>query len=659
MGKISPQTIEQIIEVVKIEDVVGEWVALKKRGANLLGVCPFHNEKTPSFTVSPAKGIYKCFGCGKAGNSVNFVMEHEHFSYPETLRWLAKKYNIEIEEDESVNTDQWKEEQSEKESLFIVNTFAEKFFEQQLFETDSGRSIGLSYFKERGFTTEIIKKFKLGYNPSGWQVFFDAAREAGYKPEYLEKAGLVKKSGDRHYDAYRDRVMFPIHNIAGRVIGFGGRILITDKNQPKYINSPANEIYDKSRSLYGLHFAKNSIVQQDNCLLVEGYTDVISLHQAGATNAVASLGTSLTEEQIRLIKRYTNNITILYDGDLAGIKASFRGIDMILAEGMNVKVVLFPDGEDPDSYSRAHGELVKTYITENAKDFIVFKTNVLANETKNDPIKRANLIQDIVHSIYKIPNLITRTVFIAECSRILQMDERVLNAELNRLRRSEIRKGANRNEGKITSEVDPEAEAEVDNILKTNEELFSQNPFLIHEQEIARILLNFGSLLFECEVIDSENKTHYLIVTVAEYIVHELQQDDLVIIDPMVHRLFNMVVDRLAEGKLPEPTLWSYDSDIELTTFISEKMLEKYELHNWESRNVVITTEDIKIFKVVASTLTAYKRARIINMLNELQNQLKEIDIQSDDLIINLDEQRRLNQLKKHFSDKQGVIVLR
>ncbi|MBL4667710.1 MAG: DNA primase, partial [Flavobacteriales bacterium] len=395
---IPKQTIDEIFDAAIIEDVVGDFVPLKKRGANYLGNCPFHNEKTPSFTVSPAKGIYKCFGCGKAGNSVNFIMEHEHYSYPEALRFLANKFNIEIEEEEL--SPEQKDAADERESLYIVSNYAAKYFHKQLLDSDEGKAIGLSYFLERGFREDIIETFQLGYNPDGWTAFTDEAEKAGHNLKYLDKSGLTIVKGDKKFDRFKGRVMFPIHNLSGRVLGFGGRILQANDKAAKYLNSPESEIYHKSKVLYGIYTAKKAISKENICYLVEGYTDVISLYQSGVENVVSSSGTSLTEGQIRLVKRFTPNITILYDGDAAGIKASFRGIDMILQEGMNVRVVLFPDGEDPDSYAKAHTtEELKDYITTNAQDFIRFKTSVLIKDVGNDPIKKAELIKDIVASI--------------------------------------------------------------------------------------------------------------------------------------------------------------------------------------------------------------------------------------------------------------------
>jgi len=432
---IPKETIEKIFDAVRIEEVVGDFVTLKKRGVNLLGLCPFHNEKTPSFTVSPSKGIFKCFGCGESGSAVNFLMKHEHFTYPEALRYLANKYGIEVAEEKE--TPQQKEAKSELESLFAVNSFAQKHFSKNLYETPKGRAIGLSYFNERGFTDKTVKDFQLGYSPETWDDVSKAAMSSGYKKEYLEKSGLSIVKPNQIFDRFRNRVIFPIHNLSGRVIGFGARILTNDKKQPKYLNSPESIIYNKSKVLYGIYFAKTDIVRQDLCYLVEGYTDVISLHQAGIKNVVASSGTSLTEGQIRLIQRYSENIVILYDGDPAGIKASFRGIDMILEQGMNVRIVLFPEGEDPDSYARSHtsGETT-TFLKEHSDDFIHFKANLLLKETNNDPIKRANAIEDIAKSISLIPNQFNREEYIRQTWEILDIDQKSFTYRVNTLRTS-------------------------------------------------------------------------------------------------------------------------------------------------------------------------------------------------------------------------------
>src|ERR1700761_3853990 len=431
---ITKPTIDRIMEVTDIVEVIGEFVQLKKRGANYVGLSPFANEKTPSFTVSPAKGIFKDFSSGKGGSTITFLMELEKFTYPEALKWLAKKYGIEVEE--TVDSTENKEEENHRESLMIVTAYAAKFFHESLLETEEGKNIGLSYFKERGFSKETIKKFELGYSPDQWEAFTGRALKEGYQEEFLVESGLsVKRENNSLYDRYRGRVMFPIHGFTGRVIAFGGRTLKTDKNVPKYVNSPESEIYHKSNVLYGLYFAKKAIRDEDNCYLVEGYADVLSVHQAGIENVVASSGTSLTVEQIRLIGRVTKKITILYDGDAAGIKASLRGLDMILEEDLNVKVVLFPDGHDPDSYVRQVGtNAFKRYIEEDKKDFLLYKTDLLLKEAGTDPIKRADVIREVVESIAKIPDSIKASVFIKDCSHLLQIDERALLSELNKMR---------------------------------------------------------------------------------------------------------------------------------------------------------------------------------------------------------------------------------
>src|ERR1700760_1639874 len=457
---ITKTTIDRIMEAIDIVEVGGEFVQLKKRGANYGGFSPFANEKTPSFTVSPAKGIFKDFSSGKGGSAITFLMELEKFTYPEALKWLAKKYSIEVEE--TVESTENREKENRRESLMIVSAFAAKFFHESLLETDEGQNIGLSYFKERGFSNDTIKKFELGYSPDQWEAFTGTAIKEGYQQEFLEESGLsVKRDNGSLYDRYRGRVMFPIHSFTGRVIAFGGRTLKSDKNVPKYVNSPESEIYHKSNVLYGLFFAKKAIREEDNCYLVEGYADVLSVHQAGIENVVASSGTSLTVEQIRLISRFTKNITILYDGDAAGIKASLRGLDMILEEGLNVKVVLFPDGHDPDSYVRSVGtNAFKNHIDQNKKDFILYKTDILLKEAGTDPIRRAEVIREVVESIAKIPDSIKASVFIKECSDLLKIDERALLSELNKMRMAKAKKDSQQpNSNSSPRQLSPEDEA--------------------------------------------------------------------------------------------------------------------------------------------------------------------------------------------------------
>ncbi|MEO8516669.1 MAG: DNA primase, partial [Flavobacterium sp.] len=435
---ISKSTIDTVFETARVEEVIGDFVLLKRAGSNLKGLSPFSDEKSPSFMVSPVKQIWKDFSSGKGGNAIAFIMEHEHFSYPEAIRYLAKKYNIEIEETEQSQEE--KEEASEKESMYLVSEFAQKFFQNTMLNTDEGQAIGLSYFKERGFASDTIKKFGLGYSPETWDAFTKEALGQGYKLDYIDKVGLtILREDGRHLDRFKGRVMFPIQSMSGRVLGFGGRILGNDKKAAKYLNSPESEIYHKSKVLYGIFHAKQAIAKLDNCYLCEGYTDVIQMHQSGIENVVSSSGTALTSDQIRLINRLTKNITVLFDGDAAGLRASIRGIDLILEEGMNVKVCTFPDGEDPDSFAKKtpYDDLVK-YLDENAMDFIQFKASLLMKDAKNDPIKKADLIRDMVNSISKIPDRIKREIYIQECSRIMDISEEVLFNTLAQLVQKDI-----------------------------------------------------------------------------------------------------------------------------------------------------------------------------------------------------------------------------
>jgi len=489
---IPRDTINTIIETARVEEVVGDFVTLRKRGVNMIGLCPFHNEKTPSFTVSPAKGIYKCFGCGKAGNSVNFVMEHEHYTYPEALKFLAKKYNVEVEEEEQ--TPEQIKELNEKESLFAVSAFAQKFFTDQLFNSEEGKSIGLSYFKNRDLLEHTIEQFQLGYSPNSWDAFTKHALKNGFNLEYLVKSGLTIDKNGNQFDRFSGRVIFPIHNLSGRVIGFGGRILKSEERKAKYVNSPESDIYSKSQVLYGIYYAKNAIIKKDNCYLVEGYTDVISLFKAGFENVVASSGTSLTTDQIRLIKRYTPNITILFDGDEAGLKASFRGIDMILEQGMNVKVVMFPQGEDPDSYVRSHRSIeVEEFLATNSKDFIQFKTNILLKDAKKDPVKRAGLIKEIVQSIALIPDQIIRSVYVRECSVMMEMAEQTLMNELNKNLRKKFKQS---NQQSFPEQILEAPEIPAEKQLEVN-----YNDTEYQEKDVIRLLLNFGQCIFFKNII--------------------------------------------------------------------------------------------------------------------------------------------------------------
>ncbi|HSV87659.1 MAG TPA: DNA primase, partial [Bacteroidales bacterium] len=508
---ITPETIGKILDATRVEEVVGEFVRLKKRGVNLIGLCPFHNEKTPSFNVSPVRGIYKCFGCGKGGNAVNFLMEHEHYTYPEALKYLASKYSIEIEE--KTPTPEQVQEQDAKESLFTLTAFAQKYFEETLHNHEEGKAIALTYLKERGVLPETIKKFGIGYCPDQWDVFTRHATKNGYKKDYLLKTSLSKEKDQQYFDTFRGRIMFPVHNLSGRVLGFGGRILTNDKNKPKYLNTAESEIYHKSKILYGLFYAKNAIARADNCYLVEGYTDVISMHQAGVENVIASSGTSLTTDQIRLIRRYTTNITLLFDGDPAGIKAAFRGIDMILEEGLNVRLVLFPEGEDPDSYARNHRPLeVQQFIQNNTDDFISFKTKILLDETKNDPIRKAGLIKEIAQTISLIPEPITRSLYSKKCSGLMQVDERLLIDEINKQVRLKYTRQAKETLTETLDATSYEASPQSQPEIVTNGH---------HEKEVIRMLLLYAGNMVEFEGMDESGKPTTVSVRLLNFVVDD------------------------------------------------------------------------------------------------------------------------------------------
>lgn len=636
---IPKDTVDKIIEAARVEEVVGDFITLKKRGANLLGLCPFHGEKTPSFTVSPAKGIYKCFGCGKAGNSVNFIMDHESITYPEALKYLAKKYNIEVVEKEVTPEEQAL--QNERESLYIVSSFAQKHFSENLWTTDEGMSVGLGYFRERGFTDETIKKFQLGYSSEERKAFTKAALHAGYKTDYMVKTGLSILSDrykpeegevkiDHLFDRYSGRVIFPIHNVTGRPIGFGGRILTNDKKLAKYVNSPQSDIYDKSKVLYGLYFAKKQIVHEDNCYMVEGYTDVISMHQAGIENVVSSSGTSLTVEQIKLVHRFTNNLTILYDGDLAGIKASFRGIDLILEEGMNVKVLLFPDGDDPDSYSKKHtGDEVKEFIKKNAVDFIKFKTNLLFEEAKHNPTQKAALIKEIIESISIIPDAITRNEYITACSHILHTDEQTLVFQVKAIRakkaakpytpQPEVKNPDERNAGEQTNVA---VKSELEKLLEAD-----LNPFGEQEKNLVRLLINYGNNLIEIKHVDNEGEEGIMEISVAEYILNELMHDELSFIDPVYQMFLYEFILQMKDGILPTAQYFTNHGNPNISSTAINLLASNHSLSdNWKTRHgIYIGHETDNLKKTVDHDLFIYKEKRLQKMLREEKEKLKYI----------------------------------
>lgn len=654
---IKKETIDRIVEAALVEEVVGDFVQLKKRGTSMIGLCPFHNEKSPSFNVSPAKGIYKCFGCGKGGDSISFVMEHEKYSYPEALKYLAKKYNIEIEESEI--TPEYQAEVDRRESLYIITNYAAKFFEKTMWDTLNGQTIGLSYFRERGFRDDIIKKFELGYSPDEWTALQDKAVADGYRPEFLEETGLtVKNDSGKIYDRFRGRVMFPIHNFTGRIIGFGGRTLKTDKNVPKYVNSPESDIYHKSNVLYGLFQAKKAIRDLGNCYLVEGYADVLSVQQAGVENVVASSGTSLTTEQIRLIGRFTKNVTILFDGDAAGIKASLRGLDMILEEGLDVKVVLFPDGHDPDSFIQKLGSAAfKTHIELKQQDFIFYKTQILLKEAANDPIKKAGVIREIIESIAKIPDAIKSSVFVRECSGLLNVEERILIAELNKIKLSKLKKDYNsdRNPQPNARNTVPEAGGSQPETQSWQPEAGSSKPETLEtdeyqEKELIRVLITYGDVLVNW---DEMTDTY-----IGPYIITNLS--DITFNDKLCERVITYYHDELDKGIMPtEKTLIQHPDkeikDLAIALISSPYMLSA----NWYNmHHINVPDEKTNLKATIMGAIFHLKKKKIATMLAVKQKELQAQNTEEHEQQL-MKDYLQLKEVEKYISNYLGSVIIK
>ena len=648
MSKISSFIIEEIMQTSRIEEVIGEFVQLKRAGSNLKGLSPFTDEKTASFVVSPAKQIFKCFSTGKGGTVVSFLMEKEHYSYPEALRWLAEKYGIEIPNDVAPTAEELAQN-TERDSLFIINEFAREYFAKNLLHSEEGQAIGLSYFEERGFRRDIIEKFQLGYCFNKADDFTKTALGKGYKLEYLESVGLTKSKEEKTFDFFRGRVIFPIQSISGRVLGFGARTLQNDKKIAKYFNSPDSIVYNKSQILYGLFFAKGDITKYDECLLCEGYTDVISMHQAGIQNVVSSSGTSLTKEQIKLISRYTKNITILFDGDAAGIKASFRGIDLILEEGMNVKVVLFPDGEDPDSYAKGHStDETVHFLAENKKDFISFKASVLLAEGINDPLHKANMIKEIIHSVSLIPDNIIRNIYAKELSTHFDIDENLVSNELIRLRKNTLAKELNEpsyrelkiNDGPVAKPV---------HVVKEN---------FFYELELIRIMLQFGTREINTPKTDEiESKK----ITVAEMICLELGNDELSFREPLCHQIHEHFVKGINDGIIYSIRFFQNLEDQLLVNFISSLDSFESELSpNWILKfNIQTKTEDLDLLQTVSNLLANFKYHKVNEHILLLQDKLKNSTVSHEDILLILAEQMAYERVKKELTGQLGRIILR
>ena len=652
MSKIPPHIVDQILQTARIEEVIGEFVQLKRAGSNLKGLSPFTDEKTPSFVVSPAKQIFKCFSTGKGGNAASFLMEKEHFSYPEALRWLAKRYNIEVPEEREASAEELAA-LNERESFLIINEFAKNTFSQMLLNDQEGKAIGLSYFEERGFSRATIEKFQLGYCLNTGSAFTDLALDKGYNKAYLEAIGLTKSKENRYFDFFKGRVIFPIHSVSGRVLGFGGRTLLSDKKVAKYFNSPESSIYNKSEILYGLHFAKGDIVKYNECLLCEGYTDVISMHQAGIQNVVSSSGTSLTKEQVKLVSRYTKNLTILYDGDAAGIKASFRGIDLILEGGLNVKVVLFPDGEDPDSFSKSRSSAeLSAYIAAHKQDFISFKAGILLTDGANDPILRAGLIKDIVNSVSLIPDQITRSVYVQQLAQQFDISESIVQSELLNLRKTALAKTYQdpalgnielpKNPSPQSLEASPEKEADQ----------------TIFEAEIIRMLIKYGTrALIWQEPGQPETQT-----SVIELIVQELKKDDLHFVTPLYQEIYSIFEKGvLEENTFYESTFFLRHDDQQIVQFVADIEAQEQELsHNWVARYKIQTkSESDDLYQTVVQVIYRFKLSSVEEKINKIRSELTQDLLKDNDLLLALGELVSLEKVKMLLSEQIGITLIR
>jgi DNA primase len=668
---ISRSSIDRVFESARVEEVIGEFVQLKKAGSNFKGLSPFVDEKSPSFMVSPVKQIWKDFSTGKGGNAISFLMEHEHYTYPEAIKWLAKKYNIEIEETEQSSEE--KAQMNERESMFLVSTFAKDYFHDVMLNSNKGKAIGLSYFKERGFKDETIKTFELGYCLDEWDAFTKAALDKGYDLKYLAATGLTIVKENRQFDRFKGRVLFPIHSMSGRILGFGGRILTADKKAAKYLNSPESDIYHKSKILYGLFQAKKEVAKQDNCYLVEGYTDVISFHQSGIENVVASSGTALTSDQIRLVNRLTKNITVLFDGDAAGIRASIRGIDLILEQGMNVKVVQFPDGEDPDSFAKSHSEKdLKAYLEDSAQDFINFKVSLLLKESNNDPVKKAGVIRDIVMSISKIPDGIQREVYVQECARIMEISERVLFSELAQIiKKGDQEKSKASRQQQNRAQQDPnepppeyfleQEQAQMGIVKGGLISLDTIDEISKFEREIIKILLLHGNKETEfTEEIENEDEEGKLIITSRKYnnnvsaeIYVHLQDDETEFTNTIFQEIYAEIIHQLNQSKKLQINALVNHENQEIagtvTSILMDEDESKYQLSDWEGQKIEV--KRALLSKQVNDVVFNLRRVLIGKKIEEL---IKEA---SNEVAIDLETIKGYTGLKIRLFEKLNRVI--
>lgn len=652
---ISRATIDKIFETARIEEVIGDFVVLKRSGSNLKGLSPFTNEKTPSFMVSPSKQIFKDFSSGKGGTVVSFLMEHEHYTYPEALRYLAKKYGIEIEETEQ--SDEEKQRRSERESLFLVNEFANNWLQEQLHKSDEGKQIGLAYFRERGFTEQTIKDFELGYSPEDWEAFSRAALKASYEKDYLVKTGLSIAKEDRLIDRFRGRVMFPILSHTGRVLGFGGRTLQSGAKVAKYLNSPESEIYHKSKVLYGIYQAKTELGKQDECLLVEGYTDVISLHQAGVRNVVASSGTALTREQINLVKRFTRNITILYDGDPAGIKASLRGIDLILEEGMNVRVLLFPEGEDPDSYSRkVSGEELKDYIKDESRDFVKFKAGLLLGESGENPLEKSRAAREIVTSIARIPDELLRSAYIQECASLMKIDERVLFSELAQIRKSETRR--EEREHRLKEKKEARLQVVKEEPGKDEPRQLTTSKHYHQEKAICWLLLNYGDRALVFGETGEQEEDEELSERVADFIIAELEEDELELHNPVFATIVKRFSEELeASGEILDPMKLIRSEEPHVVNEVVSLVSDQHQLHDWKRKNIHPPDKEVYLKEFTVQSVLRYKEKRTSELIGEIQDKLKAASEPDEEYHARIKMIQRLTELRRVLNSKLNRVL--
>ena len=657
---IDQETIQRIMDAARIEEVIGDFVSLKKRGANHIGCCPFHNEKTPSFYVSPSKGIFKCFGCGEAGDVVKFLMKHEHYTYPEALRWLADKYHIEIKEEEQ--TEEEKQRQTERDGLFHVSEFAQKYFADLLYNDEMGRAVGLSYFHGRGLSDEVIKRFGLGYCLDEWSNFTDHALKNGYSLQVLEKTGLtiVKEDTGKQYDRFRGRVMFPIYSISGRVLGFSGRVLTSEKQAAKYVNSPDSDIYNKSRILYGLYQARSAIAKADKCYLVEGNVDVISMHQSGVENTVASCGTSLTVEQIRLIKRYTQNVTVLYDGDKAGVKAALRAIDLLFAEGMHVRLVLFPDDEDPDSYAQKYGSTqLQEFLASHEDNFIMYKTRVLLDGVKDDPIRKAELVSETARSIALVADLLERSEYIRQCSQMLRVSEEALGTAVARAIGSARQKVAEESGERRVESGEQGADGAGQKLTTDHSPRTTDTAPPEVERHLVRLLLNYGNETLSQDFTDENGTQQTSTYTVAQIIVGELEGEKLSFSHPLCQRVLEQCSLMVEMAGRVEVSRFVDSADDALRTFCATVMMDTYSIceESWKKKNIYPPKEEDNLLQDVRDSLNTFKSLRLAQMIAERRERL--MGASDEEQMQLLAEIKQYTDLSRQIGSALGMVIAR